>query len=69
MAQRVKDPAWPLLWLVSLLWCRFSLWPRNFHVPLMQPKMPQERREKKKWRARDIIESDKFEKGRRWAFV
>ena len=30
MAQRVKDPAFSLQQLVSLLWLGFSLWPGNF---------------------------------------
>ena len=31
MAQWVKDPA------LSLLWCRFHLWPRSFHMPWAWP--------------------------------
>ena len=38
VAQRVQDPAWPLLWLRSLLWHRFTLWPRNFCTPWVRPK-------------------------------
>ena len=30
--QRDKDPAFSLLWLRSLLWCRFDPWPGNFHM-------------------------------------
>ena len=30
MAQWVKDPALPLLWLWLLLWYGFDIWPRNF---------------------------------------
>lgn len=32
MAQRVKDPAW------SLLWLEFDPWPRNFYMPWAWPK-------------------------------
>ena len=32
VAQRVKDPAW------SLLWCRFDSWPRNLHMLWAQQK-------------------------------
>ena len=32
MVQKVKDLA------LSLLWHRFDLWPRNFHVPWPWPK-------------------------------
>ena len=39
----VKDPALSLLWLGSLLWCRFNPWPGNFHVP----QVPQKRKKKK----------------------
>ena len=39
MAQWVKDPALSLLWLGSLLCCRFNLWPRNFCMPQVQPKI------------------------------
>ena len=38
MAQWVKNPVLPLWWLGSLLWCRFSLWPGNFHMPQVEPK-------------------------------
>ena len=37
----VKDSALLLLWLRSLLWCRFDPWTRNFY-------MPWERQKKKK---------------------
>ena len=30
--QWIKDPAWSLQWLGSLLWLRFNPWPRNFHM-------------------------------------
>ena len=38
MAQQVKDLASSLLWLGSLLCCRFDPWPGNFHVPQVQEK-------------------------------
>ena len=34
----VKDPALSLLWLGSLLWCRFTTRPRNFYTLQVQPK-------------------------------
>ena len=34
----VKDLAWSLLWLGSLLWCAFDPWLRNFHMPQAWPK-------------------------------
>ena len=34
VAQWVKDP------MLSLLWCEFDPWPGNFHMPLAQPKTP-----------------------------
>ena len=37
MGQLVKGPALSLQWLGSLLWCGFNSWPRNFHVPRVQP--------------------------------
>ena len=36
VAQQVKDLKLSLLSLRSLLWCRFSPWPGNFHMPQMQ---------------------------------
>ena len=38
MAQWVKDSVLSLLWLGLLLWHGFDPWPRNFHVPQVQPK-------------------------------
>ena len=38
MAQQVKDLAWLLQWLGSLLWCGFNPWPRNFHMLWVWPK-------------------------------
>lgn len=35
--QLVKDPILSLLWPRSLLWCRFSHWPKNF-MPWAWPK-------------------------------
>ena len=33
MAQQVRDPMLPLLWLRLLLWCGFDPWPGNaFHM-------------------------------------
>lgn len=43
----VKDLAWSLLWLGSLLWYRFYLWPGNFHMPWAQPKKKKKKR--KRW--------------------
>ena len=37
VAQWVKDPALSLQQLGLLLWCRFDLWPRSFHVPWEPP--------------------------------
>lgn len=34
----VKGLAWSLLWLRSLLWSGFDLWPRNIRIPWAQPK-------------------------------
>ena len=38
VAQYVKHPALPLLWLGSLLWCGFDPWLWKFHMPQVQPK-------------------------------
>ena len=38
MAEQVKDLVLSLLWLRSLLWCRFDLWPGNFWMPWVQLK-------------------------------
>ena len=38
VAQQAKDPALSQQRLGSLLWQRFSSWPRNFHMPQMLPK-------------------------------
>ena len=38
VAQRVKDLVPSLQCLGLLLWCRFSLWSRNFHMPQAQLK-------------------------------
>ena len=46
MAQWVKELALWLLWLGSLLRHAFDPWPRNFHMPWVQPK-----RKKKKIRS------------------
>ena len=46
MAQGVRDLVLSLQWLESLLWHGFDSWPRNFHIPWVQPK--KKRKEKKK---------------------
>lgn len=33
----VKDPELSLLWLGSLLWCRFDAWPGNLPILLARP--------------------------------
>ena len=38
MVQRVKDPALPQLWQRSQLQLGLDPWPRNFHMPWVQPK-------------------------------
>ena len=38
VAQWVKDPVLSLLWLGSLLWCRFDPWTRNFCILWAWPK-------------------------------
>ena len=38
MAGWVKDPAFSLFWLGSLLWLGFDPWPGNFHMPQVQTK-------------------------------
>ena len=38
MVEWVKGPALSLLWLRSLLWCRFGPWSGNFYMPWAQPK-------------------------------
>ena len=43
--QWVKDLALPLLWHGSQLQLRFSPWPRNFHMPQVQPGRKNERKE------------------------
>ena len=43
VAQQVKDPASALLWPRSLLRCRFDPWPRNLHMPCVQPKNKQKK--------------------------
>ena len=49
MAQWVKDPALPLLWLWLLLWCRFDYWPWIICMLWVQPK----KKKKKKIRLID----------------
>ena len=38
MVQWVKNLAWSLQCLGSLLWCGFDPWPGNFHMPRAHPK-------------------------------
>ena len=38
MAQQVKNPALTLLWLRSLLWHGFNLWPKNHHLCVQSKK-------------------------------
>ena len=35
--QWFKNLALSLQWLMLLLWCKFSPWPGNFHMPWVQP--------------------------------
>ena len=46
VAQRVKDLVFLLQSLDSLLWHRFDLWPRNFHMPQEQGEKKRREREK-----------------------
>ena len=48
MAQWVKDLALLQLWHKLQLWFRFSPWPRNFHMPWVQPLKKKKKRKKKK---------------------
>ena len=51
MAQQVKDQVLLLLWLDSLLWCKFDSWPGNFRlwwVSTRAPRPPSAPRKKKK---------------------
>ena len=49
----LKDPALPQLWLRlrSQLWLELNPWPRNFHMPWVQPK----KKKKKKDRCKGVI--------------
>ena len=47
MAQWVKDLALSLQQLGSLLWHMLDLWPRNFHMPQVQPKKKKKKKKKK----------------------
>ena len=40
MAQQVKDQVLLLLWLDSLLWCKFDSWPGNFHLWWVSTRAP-----------------------------
>ena len=44
MSQWVKDLVLSLLWLSSLLWCRFDPWPGNFYMPWVQAPPPPKKR-------------------------
>ena len=44
----VKDPAFLLLWLWSLLWLEFSAWPGNFHVAMGAAKKKRKQNKTKK---------------------
>ena len=46
MTQQVRDLALSRLWLGSLLWHKFDPWPRNFHMPRLQPKKKKKKRKK-----------------------
>ena len=50
VAQQVQDPALSLLWLRLLrcMRCVFNPWPRNFHIPWVQPKKKKKKKKKKK---------------------
>ena len=48
MVQQVKDSVLLLLWLGSLLWCRFSPCPRKLHMLLVWPKKKKKKKKKKK---------------------
>ena len=47
MGPWAKDPVLSLLWLRSLLRHRFDLWPRNIHMPRVQPNKKKEKRQTK----------------------
>ena len=47
MAEWVKDLELLQLWHRSKLWLGFDPWPRNFHVPWVQPKKKEKKKEKK----------------------
>ena len=46
-ALAVKDLVLSLLWLGSLLWCRFDPWPGNFCMQRAQPKKKKKKKIKK----------------------
>ena len=47
VVQWVKAPALSLQQLWSLLCCGFQPWPRNFHMPWVQPKKKKKKKKKK----------------------
>ena len=55
VAQEVKDPALPMLWLRSLRCHQFNPWPRNFHKWLAWPK-------KKKKKLKENMETNGCER-------
>ena len=48
VVQSVKDLALSPLWFGSLLRHGFDPWPRNFHMPQVQPKKTKKKKKKKK---------------------
>ena len=59
VAQWVKDPTLPLLWLRSLLWHRFDSWPWNFCMLQGWPKQNKTKKKKKKKKKRNRKEENK----------
>ena len=50
--QQVKVLALSLQWLGSLMWYGFYYWPKNFHVPQVQPKKKKKKKKKRKKKKR-----------------
>ena len=69
--QLVKDPALSLLWVGLLLWCRFSPWPGNLCMPLVQGKKREKKFDwintklKRKWKKHRKINIRKIRKVKR----
>ena len=56
MAQQViKDRVLLLQWFRSLLWNRFEIWPRNFHMPWAGPKTNKEKETMKMWNVEFLL--------------